>query len=118
MGGRSSPEKNRAAVKRWKQNNPDKWKAIVAESRLKSKTKKQEFCDRWKLAAGCFDCGYNTAAIALDFDHLGDKWRSISKVANEGWSMRTLIAEIQKCVVRCANCHRIKTQERSAPGEG
>ena len=66
------------------------------------------FLARYKLAAGCFDCGYNAAPEALDFDHVqGEKLFAVS--SNRKTSARKLIAELDKCVVRCANCHRIKT---------
>jgi len=59
-----------------------------------------------KLKRGCKDCGYKHPA-ARDFDHVkGTKCFAISKVKR---SLTALKAEIAKCVVRCANCHRIKT---------
>lgn len=56
------------------------------------------------------DCGYNEHPAALDFDHIGDdKLFDVSKTM--GRSLEAIQAEIAKCVVRCSNCHRIKTFE-------
>lgn len=65
-----------------------------------------------KLNRGCFDCGYNKHSIALDFDHIGDKKLAISAMVSRGWALESILQEINKCEVRCANCHRIKTWER------
>jgi hypothetical protein len=49
----------------------------------------------------------------LEFDHLHSKDFNISDAARKGVSMKKLNAEIAKCEVRCSNCHRRKTYERS-----
>jgi len=62
-----------------------------------------------KLRRGCVDCGYNKHPAALDFDHVdGTKVFNISKVSR---SQAALEIEMSKCVVRCANCHRIRTAQ-------
>jgi aerobic-type carbon monoxide dehydrogenase small subunit (CoxS/CutS family) len=66
-----------------------------------------------KLQRGCVDCGYNAHAEALEFDHLSGKTAAISQMRNR--SMKVVLAEIAKCEVRCANCHRVKTAERRDP---
>jgi hypothetical protein len=49
----------------------------------------------------------------LEFDHIsGSKSNSIGKTLSNVVSWSTIEAEMAKCVVRCANCHRIKTCER------
>lgn len=64
-----------------------------------------------KQGMGCFDCGYNEHAEALHFDHVrGEKSFEISKAYKNSW--KAILKEIQKCDVRCANCHAIKTAER------
>lgn len=68
-----------------------------------------------KLAAGCVDCGYKDHPEALDFDHLPEfiKSANISNLIHRGpWS--AIEAEISKCEVRCANCHRVMTARRRA----
>jgi hypothetical protein len=60
------------------------------------------------MTAGCYDCGYSEHPAALDFDHVvGIKRCKISSFLTTGFD--TLVTEIEKCVVRCSNCHRIKT---------
>ena len=63
----------------------------------------------FKIAAGCIDCGYNAHPAALDIDHMEGKTANISSLK----SIAAVEAEIarHKCVVRCANCHRIKSWE-------
>ena len=62
----------------------------------------------------CIDCGQTDIRV-LEFDHVrGDKANNIARMIGEGFSWSTIEAEIAKCEVRCANCHRIKTNERSS----
>jgi hypothetical protein len=60
----------------------------------------------------CVDCG-ETDPVILEFDHVRDKDFNISDAARKGVSIKKLNDEIAKCEVRCANCHRKKTYERS-----
>jgi hypothetical protein len=58
----------------------------------------------------------------LDFHHLDSKEKeeSVSKMVCEGFSMETILAEIKKCEVLCANCHRKhhhETDHRRTDGE-
>jgi hypothetical protein len=58
----------------------------------------------------CVDCGVNEPCV-LDFDHKDSKSKTheVSKMVHDGYSWVKILAEIKKCDVRCANCHRIKT---------
>ena len=57
----------------------------------------------------CVDCG-EADLVVLDFDHVRDvKIASISAMIRDRMSMELVWAEIAKCEVRCANCHRRKT---------
>jgi hypothetical protein len=62
-------------------------------------------------ASGCVDCGLDELP-ALDFDHVGIKRESVVSLARGGCSLERLIAEIEECKVRCANCHRRRTASR------
>lgn len=54
------------------------------------------------------DCGEKDP-IVLEFDHQRDKVLEVSIAIHRGWSEKKLLAEIEKCEVRCANCHVRKT---------
>jgi hypothetical protein len=55
----------------------------------------------------CVDCG-ETDPVVLDFDHLRDKLFDIGVGLHyKNWD--AVLAEIEKCEVRCANCHRRRT---------
>lgn len=71
----------------------------------------------YKLKHGCADCGFKGHFSALELDHEGKK--SIS-IADARTSIKRLKEEIKngQCVVRCANCHAIKTWERKTVGRG
>lgn len=57
----------------------------------------------------CVDCG-EANAIVLEFDHVrGNKKSSIARMINDCKNWEDIEAEIEKCEVRCANCHRKKT---------
>jgi hypothetical protein len=68
-----------------------------------------------KLERGCADCGYRGHPAALDFDHLPgtEKRGAVSVMCRKMCIKRAdLDAEIVKCEVVCANCHRIRTYNR------
>lgn len=68
--------------------------------------------NRYKMWKGCVVCGYNKHPSALDLDHRDRSTKSFdisSSVASKPWEV--IAAEIRKCDVLCANCHRIKTYE-------
>ena len=55
----------------------------------------------------CVDCGQTDWRV-LQFDHQGDKDRNVADMIR--WtSLARLQREIDKCVIRCGRCHRIKT---------
>ncbi len=56
----------------------------------------------------CIDCG-ESDPIVLEFDHQKDKKMGVSRLILGGYQEKTILDEIAKCVVRCANCHRRKT---------
>jgi hypothetical protein len=58
----------------------------------------------------CVDCG-EADPLVLEFDHLRDKSFEIAaKIVDYGWER--ILAEIEKCEVVCANCHRRRTVRR------
>jgi len=61
-------------------------------------------------AVPCADCGQQFHHSAMDFDHVRGVKRNC--VARLNVSMNNFLAEIAKCEVVCANCHRIRAWRR------
>lgn len=74
--------------------------------------KRRQIIEAIKLERGCIDCGYRGHPSALDFDHRPGTEKLFGIADRSSYSIESLMAEIAKCDVRCANCHRIKTFER------
>jgi hypothetical protein len=59
----------------------------------------------------CVDCGEGDVVV-LEFDHLRDKTFDISRgLRDRNWE--SVLAELEKCEVVCANCHRRRTAQRA-----
>jgi hypothetical protein len=71
---------------------------------------KARFLRALKLTCGCIDCGYRDDPDRLSFDHRTLKDFNVSTGVNRSW--RQLIAEVEKCEVRCLACH---ANRHSAP---
>ena len=57
----------------------------------------------------CVDCGF-VDPRALQFDHVrGEKRTEVSNLLRRRASIAVIKSEIDKCEVRCANCHSVKT---------
>lgn len=59
----------------------------------------------------CLDCGGTFPPVCMDFDHRdpADKSGPVASFLNDPVALR---AEIAKCDLVCANCHRIRTAKR------
>ena len=61
----------------------------------------------------CVDCGGKYPPYVMDFDHVrGIKVQGISEMIQKHCTLVDLHAEIAKCEVVCANCHRERTWGR------
>ena len=76
---------------------------IVAENRPRLRTYLEQHT--------CVDCGEGDVDV-LDFDHLRDKRNDVTTMLWSGLLWSTIEAEIAKCEVRCANCHRRRTAKQ------
>lgn len=68
----------------------------------------KSFVNTYKLEKGCSICGYNKCSAALDFHHTypENKEANIARLCKDSLSIETILIEIEKCVILCANCHR------------
>lgn len=62
----------------------------------------------------CADCGNKFPFPCMDFDHRDGttKTRNVAILVGDGYSKTRILEEIAKCDLVCANCHRIRTQNR------
>lgn len=78
---------------------------------------KYRFVADIKLSSGCVDCGFKASPHALQFDHLPQHEKKFNiGAAIRSKSKQSVLDEIAKCEVRCANCHAIKTALRRLNG--
>lgn len=74
---------------------------------LKRKKEATAFLTTYKSNKKCTCCSESDSAC-LDFHHKNpsDKIDNICLMANKGCSLKTLMKEIEKCILLCSNCHR------------
>lgn len=66
---------------------------------------------KYLLEHPCVDC-LEKDPLVLEFDHFKDKKVEVSKLISSGYVWQTILKEIEKCEVRCANCHKRKTAKQ------
>lgn len=92
----------------YERNKPDYLRRAMTEVRLKREDGLL-LLHEYLRSHPCVDCGQKDI-ITLEFDHIDPTTKTMpvgSMVGRRSWS--TVLAEIRKCEVRCANCHRRRT---------
>jgi hypothetical protein len=98
-------------------NAANKYKSSEEERIRKNKNKSntqnkaRDFIWEYLKIQSCIDCGNNNPKV-LEFDHKDESQKSFNISEMFGLSVDRIKKEIEKCEVRCANCHRIKTQSQ------
>jgi hypothetical protein len=89
------------------------WAAAHPNEKAKRNARNQTYVISYLLTHPCVDCG-EADPVVLTFDHRDpkEKKQNVSLMIANGYALNTLIAEIKKCDVRCANCHRRKTAKQ------
>lgn len=87
---------------------PEVWKKSAAKAIVRKRAILAE-----AKAVPCMDCGNTFPSCCMDFDHRPNE----TKLFSIGQSIKTysdtiIRAEIAKCDIVCACCHRIRTQLR------
>lgn len=100
---------NASRAKRYAEN-PGKKQAERKFAALNRRAKFNAWMARVKNAP-CVDCGRTFPPCAMDFDHVrGDKIFDVSRGVDK--TCAAVSAEIAKCDLVCACCHRIRTARR------
>jgi hypothetical protein len=71
---------------------------------------------QYKMSKGCELCGYNKHPAALQFDHIDPKTKLFTISSRLSLKRKTLIAEVRKCRVLCANCHYETSSDQRKAG--
>jgi len=107
------PEIERAKRRAYLLAHPERRRAKNKAHKRKVMVSRRQWLADYKLAAGCADCPPGTVwpSAVLEMDHgTEDKLGNMSQMLRASWEV--LVAEAAKCVVLCANHHRMRTVER------
>lgn len=79
-------------------------------SKAKARARNREYLAIVK-SEPCTRCGERFHPAAMEFHHLdpANKIAAVATIAGWGRTLDVLVAEIAKCVLLCANCHKIET---------
>lgn len=92
------------------------WYKANKESRIKRiKERKKEIraeLKKYKQKNKCEVCKEDHPN-ALDFHHVGKKTYLVSMMISNGYGIQSIMAEIAKCKLLCANCHRLEHYSNS-----
>ncbi len=82
---------------------------------IKARERNRQYVMEYKNSHPCSNCNENNW-MTLDFAHVnrGTKLDNVATLAYRPVSIKRLQAEIDKCKVLCANCHRIETYKENA----
>ena len=84
--------------------------AQLAKKRRKQRYKnKQIMIDKFRNI--CHDCGLSYPMCVFDFHHLDPKQKNFEPGLMFGWSLERIQKELKKCIMLCANCHRLRHHE-------
>lgn len=87
---------------------PYKDKTKKTENKRKRRVLSHLAVKNYLLHHSCIDCG-ETDVVVLQFDHKIDKKKNITDMIRHDYSVTSIFKEIEKCDIRCANCHMRKT---------
>lgn len=98
--------------KEWRAKNGDMVRANLRKHSYKHKSKKRALLDKVKIAYGCQNpncpCQHPLPPCCYDFHHI-DPLTKIFTIGGNAQAISKLVAEINKCTVLCAVCHRMET---------
>lgn len=106
---RLTPERKdnkRKVVKAWLERRKSEGNPYRSPTSRRNRTRRDEL-----KSAPCMDCGQTFPPCCMDFDHVrGEKTRGVGNMIT--YNTKKFFEEISKCDLVCANCHRIRTQNR------
>ncbi len=96
---------NLARSRKWYEENKERVRPVQNEkTKQKSKDRKREWVE--KMGDKCQDCGQQFPDVCYDFHRIGGKDANPSAALR--WNRIRMEEELSKCVLLCANCHRLR----------
>ena len=91
--------------------NLERYAEVTRTRNQRRKTANKSKIAQYLETHPCVDCG-ESDPVVLHFDHVrGEKIENVSNMARKNiWSK--VEKEIEKCEIRCANCHMRKTAKQ------
>lgn len=96
--------------------SPRERKERNREANRRAKIRARHWLKEYLRTHPCVDCGEDDVRV-LEFDHMNpeEKIANVGRLACNGARLERIEAEVAKCEVRCANCHRRRTIEEGHP---
>ena len=96
----------------YKVNNEKQKKQINEAKKKRIKENKEKYFNLL-CESKCVDCPESNPVV-LEYDHRDgvDKINGVGRLVASGYSWDVILKEIEKCDIRCANCHRIRTAKQ------
>ncbi len=105
----------RPCSRAWYARNKGDHVRRVATRNKRVRGEHQQRMATYFLSHPCADCGEaDLRVLELDHDDPAEKTAGVGRLLATGLPWATVLAEIDKCTVRCANCHRRRTAESYA----
>ena len=91
----------------WYRANRERRKAKVQSDR----TQHAAWLDSLKKGRPCADCGNSYPPYVMEWDHLPGAVKTLvlADTRRAAHSKKRILAELEKCELVCANCHRERT---------
>lgn len=113
---RSAPDglqaRCRSCSRTWYLLNTSEHIRRVAVRNKRVRGEHQELMAAYLLENPCVDCGESDLRVLeLDHEDPAEKSENVGRLLTLALPWSTVLAEMDKCSVRCANCHRRRTAE-------
>jgi hypothetical protein len=114
--------RRRGALQTWckscrREYDADYWLRTWVDRIQMRKVHRRELVEWYRGLKGapCVDCGTSFHHAAMHWDHLPGcpKLREVSYMVLRGFRRETILEEISKCELVCANCHAVRTFGRT-----